>query len=134
MVTACGVTVSCVCIVSPGSCLPKLPAWHLEAVVMKMMSVQVCSESTGHAEAVSMTHDPQQVVYCKLVDMLWPRHNFTSSNRVGNDIGAQYRSGIYHHTDEQKQVPPSLFLSVDLGSTRTLGSQHVFQFCEVWCV
>ncbi|KAL0046292.1 hypothetical protein WJX82_008262 [Trebouxia sp. C0006] len=47
---------------------------------------------------------PTKVVYCKLVDMLWPRHNFTSSNRVGNDIGAQYRSGIYHHTDEQKQI------------------------------
>jgi len=51
----------------PDACLL---AWHLEPILMKMMSVQVCSESTGHAEAVHMTHDPQQVVHDKLVDLL----------------------------------------------------------------
>ena len=64
-------------------CLPVLPVcivlcsphawlltWHLEPVVTKVMSVQVCSESTSHAGAVQMTHDPQQVEHCKLVDLL----------------------------------------------------------------
>ncbi len=71
---------------------------------MKMMSVQVCSESTGHAEAVQMTYDPQQVEYSKLVDLFYSRHNSTTPNRAGNDVGTQYRSGIYYHTEEQKQV------------------------------
>ena len=71
---------------------------------MKMTSVQVCSESTGHAEAVQMTYDPQQVEYSKLVDLFYSRHNSTTPNRAGNDVGTQYRSGIYYHTEEQKQV------------------------------
>ena len=68
--------------------------------------VQVCSESTGHAEAVQMTYDPQQVGYDKLVDLFYSRHNSTTPNRAGNDVGTQYRSGIYYHTEEQKQVQP----------------------------
>ncbi len=68
-------------------------AWHLEPIVMKVMSVQVCSESTGHAEAVQKTYDPQQVGYGKLVDLLFSRHTSAASNRAGNDVGTQYRSG-----------------------------------------
>jgi len=62
------------------------------------------------------------------VSWLSSRHNLTTPNRAGNDVGKQYRSGIYYHKKEQKQVPPSLFLSVDLGSTQTLASQPVVQF------
>jgi len=65
---------------------------------------QVCSESTGHAEAVQMTYDPQTVEYSKLVDLFYSRHNSTTPNRAGNDVGTQYRSGIYYHTEEQKQT------------------------------
>ncbi len=88
---------------SPDACLL---AWHLEPVVMKMMSVQVCSESTGHAEAVQMMHDPQQVVYCKLVDLLYSRHNSSTSNRAGNDADTQYTSGrgIPHRKAEVGRV------------------------------
>ena len=88
-----------------------------EGANLKMMSVQVCSESTGHAEAVQMTYDPQQVEYSKLVDLFYSRHNSTTPNRAGNDVGTQYRSGIYYHTEEQKQVGYSLlsvFLSAGL--------------------
>ncbi len=94
------------CLASQGCC-------H-EGADLKMMSVQVCSESTGHAEAVQMTYDPQQVEYSKLVDLFYSRHNSTTPNRAGNDVGTQYRSGIYYHTEEQKQVGHlllSLFLS-----------------------
>lgn len=92
-------------------------AWHLELIFTKVMSVQVCSESAGHAEAAQVTHDPQQVVYCKLADLLNSRHKSTTPNRASNDVGTQYRSGTYYHKDEQKQVLPSLFLFVDLGTT-----------------
>ncbi len=87
------------CLLDP--CLPKLLAWQLESVVVTMMSVQVCSESTGHAE------------YSEPVKMLFSRHNPTTPNRTGIDVGTQYRCGIYYHKKEQKQVPPSFFLSVD---------------------
>ncbi len=54
----------CAVLCCPDACLL---AWHL---VTNVMSVQVCSELTSHAEAVQMTHDPQQVEHCKLVDLL----------------------------------------------------------------
>ena len=53
-----------------------------------------------------MPYDPQEVGYDKLVDLFYSRHNSTTPNRAGNDVGTQYRSGIYYHTDEQKQVQP----------------------------
>ena len=62
LASGCMLSVSCVCIVSLGPCLPKLLAWHVEAVFVKVMAVQVCSESAGHAEAAQMTHVPQQVI------------------------------------------------------------------------
>ena len=62
---------ACLChlyvLCSPNTCLL---AWHLEPILMNMISEQVCSESTAHAEAVHMAHDPQHAVYDKLVDML----------------------------------------------------------------
>ncbi len=97
---------------SLGPCLPKLLAWQLETVVMQIMSVQVCSESTGHVE------------YSELVNMLSSRDNSTTPSKAGNDAGTRYGSGIYHHTGKQKQVPPSFFLSVDFGSAQTLASRH----------
>ena len=51
-----------------------------------------------------MTYNPEEVGYDKLVDLFYSRHNSTTPNRAGNDVGTQYRSGIYYHTDEQKQV------------------------------
>ena len=51
-----------------------------------------------------MTYDPQTVGYDKLVDLFYSRHNSTTPNRAGNDVGTQYRSGIYYHSEEQKQV------------------------------
>ena len=51
-----------------------------------------------------MTYNPEEVGYDKLVDLFYSRHNSTTPNRAGNDVGTQYRSGIYYHTDEQKKV------------------------------
>ena len=63
---------------------------------------QVCSDATGHAEAVKITYDPGQIAYNKLLDIFWENHDPTQVNRQGPDIGSQYRSAIFYTTPEQK--------------------------------
>lgn len=64
----------------------------------------VCSGRTGAAEAVQITFDPSVISYDKLLEIFWHVHDPTTLNRQGNDVGTQYRSGIYYQNDEQKQV------------------------------
>ena len=64
----------------------------------------VCSHKTGHAEAVQVTYDPDQVSYEALVRVFFDLHNPTSLNRQGFDIGNQYRSAIFCHNKEQEQI------------------------------
>jgi peptide-methionine (S)-S-oxide reductase len=62
----------------------------------------VCSDETGHAEAVQVEFDPSQVSYDDLLDVFWSNHNPTTLNRQGPDVGTQYRSVIFYHSPEQK--------------------------------
>jgi peptide-methionine (S)-S-oxide reductase len=62
---------------------------------------QVCSDKTGHAEAVQITYDPKVVSYEKLLDLFWKIHDPTTPNRQGPDVGSQYRSAIFYHSPEQ---------------------------------
>jgi peptide-methionine (S)-S-oxide reductase len=64
----------------------------------------VCSDSTGHAEVVQVTYDPEQVSYEKLLDLFWTNHNPTTMNRQGPDVGTQYRSAIFFHSPEQEAI------------------------------
>jgi peptide-methionine (S)-S-oxide reductase len=64
----------------------------------------VCTGRTGHAEVVQLVYDPSQVTYEKLLDVFWENHNPTTLNQQGPDVGTQYRSAIFYHTDEQKRI------------------------------
>ncbi len=62
---------------------------------------EVCTGQTGHAEAVMVVFDPQALAYEELLKMFWQSHNPTQGMRQGNDVGSQYRSGVYWTTPEQ---------------------------------
>jgi peptide-methionine (S)-S-oxide reductase len=96
--------------------------WCVEAVFQNVKGVQsvvsgysggtvanpsykeVCTGSTGHAEACQITYDPAQVSYPELLEVFWKTHDPTTLNRQGNDAGTQYRSAIFYHSEEQKEL------------------------------
>ena len=96
--------------------------WHVEEIFRKTSGVKstqvgysdgatknptyedVCTDTTGHAEAVELDYDPQEVSYEELLKIFWNNHNPTTLNRQGPDVGKQYRSAVFFHTPEQKKV------------------------------
>ena len=96
--------------------------WHVEEAFSKVKGVAgtmvgytggkmknpnykaVCSNETGHAEAVHIEFNPKVVSYEELLDVFWQIHDPTQLNRQGLDIGTQYRSAIFYHTEEQKKI------------------------------
>jgi len=65
---------------------------------------QVCTKTTGHAEAVNITYDPDVVTYQELLEKLWQFHDPTTLNRQGLDMGSQYRSAIFYLDQYQKEL------------------------------
>ncbi len=96
--------------------------WCTEAVYVRVMGVtdvesgysngqvarpsyeQVCSGRTGSNEVVKLTYDPTQISTRDILEIFFVVHDATTLNQQGNDIGTQYRSGIYYSTPEQKQI------------------------------
>lgn len=64
---------------------------------------EVCNGETGHAEAIQVVYDPKIITYVELLEVFWKIHDPTTLNRQGNDVGTQYRSAIFTHTEEQKK-------------------------------
>jgi peptide-methionine (S)-S-oxide reductase len=65
---------------------------------------QVCSGMTGHAEVIQIKYNPEVISFQDLLDVFFTIHDPTTLNRQGADVGTQYRSAIYYHTPEQKEI------------------------------
>jgi peptide-methionine (S)-S-oxide reductase len=74
---------------------------------------QVCSDRSGHAEAVQVTFDPSRISYRDILEIFFSVHNPTTLNRQGEDMGTQYRSAIFYDRDEQKAVAAQLIRELD---------------------
>ena len=74
---------------------------------------QICYSDTNHAEVVQLTYDPEQISYEKLAKIFFKTHDPTTLNRQGPDVGTQYRSAVFYHDDEQKQVAEAVKAAFD---------------------
>ncbi len=105
--------------------------WCLEAVYQELRGVekvesgysggavpnptyrQVCSETTGHAEVVQVTFDPDEVSYRDILEVYFTIHDPTTLNRQGADVGTQYRSVIFYHTEGQKRTAEEVISEIE---------------------
>jgi peptide-methionine (S)-S-oxide reductase len=83
----------------------------------------VCSHTTGHAEVVEVTYDPERISYEQLLDVFWAKHDPTQLNRQGWDIGDNYRSAIFFNDEEQHESA----LKSKAGEQRNWGAPIVTQ-------
>jgi peptide-methionine (S)-S-oxide reductase len=65
---------------------------------------EVCNGNTGHAEVAQITFDPEVISFEEILEVFWTTHDPTTLNRQGNDVGTQYRSAIFYHSEEQKKI------------------------------
>ena len=96
--------------------------WHVEEIFSKTSGVkstqvgytggdlenptyeQVCTDRTGHAEAIQVEYEPEEISYKALLKVFFENHNPTTPNRQGPDVGIQYRSAIFYHDSEQEEL------------------------------
>jgi peptide-methionine (S)-S-oxide reductase len=83
----------------------------------------VCTGTTGHNEVVKLTYDPSQISTRQVLEIFFVVHDATQLNRQGNDVGTQYRSGIYYTTDEQKSAAAEVIR--ELTESKALGKPVV---------
>jgi len=88
----------------------------------------VCTGATGHAEVIELTYDPAKVKYDELLEVFWKSHDPTTLNRQGADIGTQYRSVVFYHSDEQKQIAESY--KKKLNETKAFGKPVVTEISK----
>ena len=74
---------------------------------------QVCSETTGHAEVVQVTFDPEVVSFREILEVFFTIHDPTTLNRQGADVGTQYRSAIFYHDEDQRRVAEELISELE---------------------
>ncbi|MEZ6114821.1 MAG: peptide-methionine (S)-S-oxide reductase MsrA, partial [Pirellulaceae bacterium] len=86
---------------------------------------QVCSGTTGHAEVVQVTYDPNLVSFAELLEVFWKTHDPTTLNRQGNDVGTQYRSVVFYHDEVQRDEAERYKQQLD--DSRVFGSPIVTQ-------
>ncbi len=81
---------------------------YCNGAVLQPTYEQVCTGRTGHNEVVRLTFDPAVISAAQILEIFFAIHDPTTLNRQGNDVGTQYRSGIYFHTPEQQQVAQAM--------------------------
>jgi peptide-methionine (S)-S-oxide reductase len=109
--------------------------WCLEAVFLELKGVntlvsgysggitenpsynEVCSGTTGHAEAVQVSFDPGEISYREILEVFFTIHDPTTVNQQGADRGTQYRSAIFYHDNEQKKVANEVIRELDNSGT-----------------
>ncbi len=74
---------------------------------------QVCAGTTGHAEVVQVTFDPEAVSFREILEVFFTIHDPTTLNRQGADVGTQYRSAIFYHSDEQKEIAEEVISEIE---------------------
>lgn len=79
----------------------------------------VCRGDTYHAEVVQLAYDEKQINFSQLLNAFWQMHDPTTLNRQGPDIGTQYRSAIFYHDDDQKQLAQASKVALDNSSAYT---------------
>ena len=117
--------------------------WHVEEVFSKTNGVKstavgytgghtdnptyedVCTDKTGHAEAIQVEFDPTEISYSDLVTVFFENHNPTTPNRQGPDIGIQYRSAIFCHNPEQEQAAKEVKEKLNSSAQKTFGNDIV---------
>jgi methionine-S-sulfoxide reductase len=77
----------------------------------------VCNGTTGHAEVIQVTYNPAEISYDELLKVFWQTHDPTTPNQQGHDIGTQYRSAVFYHTDEQRQTAEAYKKQLDAAKT-----------------
>ncbi len=100
--------------------------WCVEAVFQQLKGVQsvvsgyagghvknpsyaeVCTGNTGHAEVCQITYDPEVISFTEILEVYWKTHDPTTLNRQGGDVGTQYRSVIFYHDDNQRNIAEEL--------------------------
>jgi peptide-methionine (S)-S-oxide reductase len=105
--------------------------WCLEAVYLELQGVekvasgysggsvrnpsyrQVTTGTTGHAEVVQLTYDPDKISFREILEVFFTIHDPTTLNRQGNDVGTQYRSAIFYHDETQRQVAEDIIAEFD---------------------
>tara|TARA_R110000868_G_scaffold191884_2_gene436176 strand:+ start:350 stop:877 length:528 start_codon:yes stop_codon:yes gene_type:complete len=95
----------------------KVESGYTGGKVKKPTYKEVCSGLTGHAEVIQITFDPKVISFEELLEVFWNTHDPTTLNRQGNDVGTQYRSAIFYHNEEQKDLAEKYKVQLDLSNT-----------------
>jgi len=84
--------------------IEKVESGYTGGAVKNPTYKEVCSGQTGHAEVIQLTYDPKKISFDEILEIFWKTHDPTTLNRQGADAGTQYRSVVFYHSDEQKQL------------------------------
>ena len=88
----------------------------------------VCTGTTNHAEVIEITYDPAKITYDELLEVFWKSHDPTTLNRQGADVGTQYRSVVFYHSEEQKAIAEKY--KTELNKTNAFGKPVVTEITK----